>query len=170
MAEIGADPVLNTPRAAAAALDRDLPKVLQGRTLEEAGWERSDRLTIFVPFVGAGPDKTEDLYVVRLHFGYYPGWPPSTLFVNAETSKYEYPADVCWLPRIEGTNEISVHANYGKIGQLVCASVTLEFWKIKHNVKPEHVWKADTHNFAATLHAIEFGLRPAYYRGPQMER
>ncbi len=38
MALMNTDPVPVAPADAIAALEEDLPKVLKGRTLEEAGW------------------------------------------------------------------------------------------------------------------------------------
>src|SRR5690348_14341481 len=102
MARPGEEPVPNTPARAQAALEADLPRVLRGRTLEEAGWKRPDALTLLVPLAGEREDGTVDEFLLRLQFGYYRDWPPSAQFVNPETGTYRYPDDVRWLPRIEG--------------------------------------------------------------------
>jgi hypothetical protein len=167
MARTTENPVPNTPARARAALEADLPLVLRGRTLDEAGWTRPDPLTILVPLVGIREDKTRDDFLLRLQFGYYRDWPASAQFVNPETGSYCYPDDVSWLPRIEGTNEIAVHANYDNRLQLVCASVTLEFYLVRHGVAERLLWDPRMQNFSATLTAIERGLRPPFYKGRQ---
>src|SRR5258708_26548209 len=75
------------------------------------------------PFAGA---PAGDVYLLRLYFSYYPAWPPSARFVNPGT-RQSGPGDRQWLPAIEGTNEVHVHASYPPSGeQLICCSATLE--------------------------------------------
>jgi hypothetical protein len=167
MARAGQDPVPNTPGRAQTALEADLPVVLRGRTLEEVGWQRPDPLTLLVPLVGVREDKTTDEFFLRLQFGYYPDWPASAQFVNPDTRAFRHPDDVRWLPRIEGTNEIAVHANYDNRLQLICASVTLEFYIVRHGVAERLVWDPKLQNFSATLAAIERGLKQPFYKGRQ---
>jgi hypothetical protein len=165
VAQAGVDPVPSTPTLAIEALEKDLKKVLKGKTLEEVGWERPDPLTLLLPMVGVREDGTEDCYLLRLHFAYYPEWPPSALFVNPETRSYQYPQDEKYLPEIVG-NEIKMHANYNNKQQLICCSTTLEFYLVRHGVKPEHVWDKSHQNFWATISAIKRGLKFPIYRGP----
>ena len=167
MAVIGADPIPGAPAVARAALDAHLLKVLRGQSLEEAGWVRPDPLTLLIPLVSELPTGERHDYLLRLQFGYYPEWPPSAQFVNPETKRYAYPQDVSWLPRIEGTPEIQVHTNYGAVQQLLCCSLTLEFYLVRHGVEEKHLWDAGRMNFGATLHAIRRGLGPEFYRGRQ---
>ncbi len=116
MAQIGADPLPNTPTQARIALDQHLPIVLRGRTMEEVGWVRPDHLTLLIPVFGVNRMDEADEYLLRLHFGYYPEWPPSAQFINPATKRYVFPDDIRWLPRIEGASEIAIHANYSSIG------------------------------------------------------
>jgi hypothetical protein len=164
-------PVPNTPARAQAALEADLPVVLRGRTLQEAGWTRPDPLTLLVPLVGTRADGTRDDYLLRLNFLYYPDWPPSALFVNPKSQTYRHPEDLGWLPRVDGKGEIGVHAQYDIPGggktQLICASVTLEFYLILHDVKDCLVWDHTVQNFAATIAAVERALRQPHYQGRQ---
>jgi len=164
-------PVPNTPARAQAALDADLPRALLGRTLEDLSWERPDPLTLFIPLIGIREDETRDSYLLRLNFLYYPDWPPSAQFVNPEARTYSYPDDILWLPKIEGTSEIAVHAQYDVPGggktQLICASVTLEFYQVLHAVAAHLVWDSKLQNFSATLAAIQRVLRKPYYKGRQ---
>src|SRR6266496_4143176 len=112
MARMNTNPVPVAPADAIAALEEDLPVVLKGRTLEDVGWKRLDPLTLLVPMVGERPGQPDDPYLLRLGFGYYREWPASALFVNPETNDYRLGEDTKWLPKIEGTNEIAVHADY----------------------------------------------------------
>lgn len=154
MAKIGEDPVLNSPLAAREALERDLVKGLRGRT-----HQRPDSLTLLVPMFGNPDSESPDLFLLRLQFSYYPEWPPSALFMNPLTRQYDKAKDLMWLPRIEGNSRIQVHADHQQIGQLICSSMTLEFYKIRHGCNESDVW-TPKHTFAATLNEIEMGLRP----------
>lgn len=167
MAQMNTDPIAVPPTQAIAALEEDLPKVLKGKTVEEVRWTRLDSLTLLVPIIG-GRDEKGDEYLLRLGFGYYREWPPSALFVNPVTKTYEVGKDDEWLPKIEGWNELHVHANYNDTGQqLICCSNTLEFYKVRHTMEPKHVWDPERQNFAATLAAINLALRSTYYKGRQ---
>ena len=166
MAQMNTDPVVVPPAEAIAALDEDLVKVLKGQTVEAAGWTRLDPLTLLVPVTG-GRGEACDEYLLRLGFGYYRVWPPSALFVNPQTKTYEVGKDDRWLPRIEGCNEVHVHANYDGKGQLICCSNTLEFYMVRHGMEAKHLWNPERQNFAATLGAIRWALRSPYYTGRQ---
>jgi hypothetical protein len=106
-----------------------------------------------------------DFVALRLGFACYPEWPPSALFVNPQTLSYDKAKDKCWLPKIEGCPEIAVHTDYMNRGQLICCSLTLEFYNILHDVKPEHVWNSKEHNFSATINQVEWALRSPFYKG-----
>ena len=161
-------PVAVNPREATQALDEDLPKVLKGRTVADAGWRRPDPLTLLIPLWATAPTGSHDFYLLRLHFGYYRDWPPSAQFVNPRTLTYSIGSDTLWLPKIEGCSELRIHSAYDHSGrklQLICCSNTLEFYEVRHGVKQQHLWNGKTLNFAATLNAICRGLGPAYYKG-----
>lgn len=167
MAQIGVAPIPNTPAGAKAAFEKDLDRVLKGKTLEELGWERSDSLTLFVPLTAVRENGDEDSYLLRLQFGYYPEWPPSAKFVNPKTKTYSPEDDRSWLPKIEGTNELGIHADYNNKGQLICCSLTLEFYLVGHGVEARHLWDHNLYNFAGTINTIKRYLRPPYYKGRQ---
>jgi hypothetical protein len=166
MAKMNTEPTAMRPADAIAALDEDLSKVLKGKTIEETGWTRLDPLTLLVPVNGGRGDKVDD-YLLRLGFGYYREWPPSAQFVNPVTKVFEVGKDEKWLPKIEGWNELHVHANYNGTGQLICCSNTLEFYKVRHGMEAKHLWNPERQNFAATLAAINWALRSTYYKGRQ---
>jgi hypothetical protein len=172
------------------AVDRHLGQVLAGRTLESAGWERPDPLTLYVPMRGfttattavaygfdpaadpAGADgafagaPAGDDYLLRLYFSHYPAWPPSARFVNPATRQFAA-GDGRWLPAITGASELHVHANYGSTsGQVICCSATLEFYLINHQVADQHRWQPGS-SFASTLNVLSRYMRPPAYVGRQ---
>lgn len=165
MAKAGTLPVLATPTDAIAAFEQDLPKALRHRTLDEAGWRRLDDMTLLVPMEGLQANGAVDSYLLRLGFAWSPEWPPSTLFVNPKTLAYDKTKDACWLPKIEGCNEVATHTDYQGHGQLVCCSLTLEFYAVLHGVQPENVWDSQRHNFSATINQIEWALKSKFYKG-----
>lgn len=149
------------------AFQRDLQSVLKGDTLTDRGWSQPNDLTLLVPMLADTMQQGQvDLYLLRLFFDHYPKGPPSAQFLNPLTMDYRFPDDVRWVPRCEGLQDINFHTNYsGSAGQVICSSTTLEFYKVNHDVKPEHVWDPSRMNFLATLAAIRRGLAPAHYRG-----
>jgi hypothetical protein len=153
-------------------LEQDLPRVLKGRSVEQVGWCRLDQLTLLVPFYAKSPTCLYDFYLLKLNFSCYPEWPPSAQFVNPSTLNYTPGTDKKWLPLCEGTNEIYFHDNYSNQGkQLICCSASLEFYEVRHSLSnPAHIWQHPHQNFSATIAAIDFGLRPDFYRGPQATR
>jgi hypothetical protein len=163
-------PTPNTPAEARRVLDEQLATMLGGESLADWGWARLDALTLLVPLVGVRESGESDAFLLRLGFGYYPEWPPSALFVNPSTLRYSYPDDAPYLPLIQGTQELQVHQKYevpGGSGQLICASVTLEFYVVSHSVNDEHIWNPERQNFAATINGIRQWLKPPYYNGRQ---
>src|SRR4051812_41263159 len=164
MAARGQKPVLANPLAARAAFERDLTVVLEGRrvTWEESGWTRVDELTLLIPLTGYRNQVAGDPgFFLKLDFRHYPEWPPSAQFVNPATRKYVYPADAYWLPRLE-SDEMRTHENYDNKCQLICSSVTLEFYEVLHGVEEKFVWKHPRQTFAATLNQVEWALNHHY--------
>ncbi len=155
-----------TPARAIEALEKHLRVVLQGQTLESVGWKQLDPLTLLIPLQAVREDGGTDDYYFRFGFAYYPEWPPSVRAVNPKTLRYDYPADVRWLPSVERCSEIGFHPQYNaSVGQLICNSSTLEFYQVRHSCEPWHLWDAGRHTFALTLNVLRDCLRPPYYRG-----
>lgn len=148
------------------AFHRDLQAFLKEGTLSDRGWSKPDDLTLLVPTLVENSALGQvDLYLLKLVFDHYPKGPPSAQFINPITMTYSHPSDLCWVPKSEGAPDIHFHPNYNNAGQLICSSTTLEFYKVNHEVQPEHVWDPQRMNFLSTLAAIRRGLAPAYYKG-----
>lgn len=166
MAAAGKAPVLANPIAARAALEQDLVKVLQGRgvTWEGSGWRRIHDHGLLIPVTGYLKEAADvPDFLLRLEFFHYPDWPPSAQFVNPSTGGFVIGHDGFWLPKID-TEEIKTHENYGgNQGQVICSSVTLEFYAVLHGVEEKYVWKHPRQNFAATINQIEWALRHHYH-------
>lgn len=166
MAAKGQKPVLANPLVARAALEHDLAVVLRGRgvTWEESGWTRANDLALLIPVTGYAANVADGPpFTLKLEFHHYPDWPPSAQFVNPVTRTFVRPGDLYWLPRIE-SDEIRTHADYGEQHiQLICSSVTLEFYEVLHGVEDKHVWRHPRQTFAATLNQIEWALRNCYH-------
>lgn len=148
------------------AFQRDLKEVLGDDTLIARGWSQPDDLTLLVPMIAENPQSGQaDFYLLRLVFDHYPKGPPSAQFINPITMTYVHTSDRPWLPKCEGAQDIHFHPNYNDSGrQLICSSTTLEFYKVNHDVKAEHVW-TEQMNFKVTLSAIRRGLAPPFYKG-----
>jgi hypothetical protein len=148
------------------AFQRDLLSALKEDTLTGRGWSKPDDLTLLVPMFAEDTSKGRtDLYLLRLVFDHYPNGPPSAQFINPQTLDYQYPQDVQWVPRCESAPDIAFHPNYNRSMQLICSSTTLEFYKVNHDVKAEHVWDPQRMNFLSTIAAIRRGMAQPFYRG-----
>lgn len=163
MAAKGQRPVMANPLAARAAFEHDLAVVLGGRQVAEAGWTRPDDLALLVPVTGYMQNQPQNPpFTLKLEFRHYPEWPPSAQFVNPATKLFNRQTDLYWLPRIE-SDEIRTHSDYGDQHiQLICCSVTLEFYDVLHEVDDRFVWKHPRQTFAATLNQIVWGLGHHY--------
>lgn len=148
-----------------AAFAADLSRFLGQRTLDEVGWAKPDDLTLLVPLFATRADGGKDPYLLRLYFDHYPTWPPSALFVNPLTLTYKYPDDVQWVPQASYHRELAFHTNHPGSIQLVCCSLTLEFYKVNHSVDEAVTWRQGKHNFVSTIAAIKRALISPYYVG-----
>jgi hypothetical protein len=160
----GKAPVQDIVRGQQAFADH-LERLLRGRALDDLGWVKPDDLTLLVPMFGATAAGRKDAYLLRLYFDHYPVWPPSAQFVNPLTLEYRLADDAKWVPQSNGHQEIAFHTNYTNQGQLICCSLTLEFYKVHHSVEPHLVWNGEKQTFAATIAAIKRALVPPYYTG-----
>jgi hypothetical protein len=165
MARANEKPTLDV-QAGAAALDEDIPRVLNllgADSLEALGWRRSNRLTLLVPMSGVFQGAKDD-FLLRLGFQAYRKWPPSAQFVNPSTHVYAHPTDQHFVPRLTSP-ECHTHTEYARPGggtlQLICCSATLEFYEVLHGVEPQHIWR-ETDTFLVTTTAIQKAMTSFY--------
>ena len=149
------------------ALARDLARYLGDRNLVDVGWEQPNDLTLLVPMFGVRPTGECDLYLLKLEFDCYPDCPPRTQFVNPVTRTFAGQSDIAWMPSANNVPHLGFHVNYNGQGQLICSSMTAEFYFVNHDVAAEHVWQKGKHTFASTLAAIRRGLVAPHYIGRQ---
>lgn len=147
------------------AFAADLSRFLGQRSLDEVGWAKPDDLTLLVPLFGTRAGGGRDPYLLRLYFDHYPTWPPSALFVNPLTLTYKYRDDVQWVPETNYPQEIAFHTNYPPGIQLICCSLTLEFYKVNHSVEEAMIWREEKHKFTSTIAAIKRALVQPHYMG-----
>lgn len=165
MSILGKAPVQDIARGQ-QVFAQHLDGALRGRSLDEVGWAKPDDMTLLVPLFGTTAAGRKDAYLLRLYFDHYPAWPPSALFVNPLTLEYRLADDAKWVPQSSGNQEIAFHTNYGgNQGQVVCCSLTLEFYKVNHSVEPHLAWNGDRQTFLATIAAIKRVLIPPFYAG-----
>ncbi len=159
-------PVSGDPIEAAQALDAHLALYLRARgvnRLEELGWTRPTKLMLHIPIVAG----QEDRFLLEFIFTHYPEWPPRVRFVNPESKRFEYPGDMCWVPKIEQTQAIAIHETYEDGGQkfygYICCSYNLDYYTSQHNMnQPYDHWNTKQRTFNATLSVIEDALAKRY--------
>ena len=163
MAQTATAPTLDLA-AGAAALDRDIPRVLallSAASLADLGWSRPNKLTLLVPLQARDAHGKSEDFLLRLGFEAYPAWPSSAQFVNPVTTVFAPPQDRCFIPKLT-SQECYTHVAYPPKGiQLICCSATREFYEVEHNVEDRHVWdKRNT--FYTTIVAIERAMAESY--------
>lgn len=163
MAQTATAPTLDLV-AGAAALDRDIPRVLAlvgATSLDDLAWSRPSKLTLLVPLQARSAQGRREDFMLRLGFEAYPAWPPSAQFVNPSTKIFSPPQDRCFIPKLT-SQECYTHAIYQPKGiQLICCSATREFYEVAHSVEDRHIWdKRNT--FYTTIIAIERAMAESY--------
>jgi hypothetical protein len=156
--------------AGKAAFERHLAMATSTRSLAERGWICHDDLTLLVPLRAINPKSFEvDSYLLRLTFDYYPDNPPGAMFVNPETLVFAGPDDAPHMPLCESSPQVHFHLNYPEYGPMICASTTLEFYKVNHGVNEQHRWDGKQRTFLDTIASVKSGLNEPFYRGRQVK-
>lgn len=112
-----------------------------------------------------------DDYHLDLDMSYYRQHPPGVTFVNPHTRSFDPSGDARWLPVAASKplhTDIRYHASYTVNGverQMVCNSLTLEYYMTGHSPQPEERWDPDRHTLSATLNLLQTMLTPPYYGG-----
>ncbi|HEV3188491.1 MAG TPA: hypothetical protein VGZ04_10680 [Acidimicrobiales bacterium] len=150
------------------------------RELDARGWNRSevDELHLLIE-IPAGPvDERFDSYFLKIGAEYYDAYPPTVLFVEPIDGLPRARANTEWWPRLNSTpGWIQLHDSYqyqengsSYEGQLVCCSVTAEYYISGHVPTDSQLWSTGERTVAATLSRISEILAPPFYGGPSAPR
>lgn len=176
-------PAAVDPEIAAAVLATHVRRVEQSEQARDAGWRFNwlDPLHVVVEMIGQRTTGERDQYYVKLGAEFYDLYPPTTAFVcppdsagEAPGAAYawpEAPAGSRWLPVVNGLPWLAIHSNFaifadGRPRQLVCCSMTYEYYITSHAPTSGQRWQQGRHTIAATLNRLQEALTSQYYQGP----
>ena len=176
-------PALADPEIAAAVFAGHLDRVSQGAQARQRAWvfTRLDAMHVVVSITGTRPDGHRDGYYLKLGAEYYDRYPPTTSFVcpprpatghTADRDGWtEAPAGTRWLPVVQGLPWFAIHPGYGNFAdgvarQLVCCSMTFEYYITGHGPTTGQQWRQGRHTLAATLNRVHDALNSTNYQGP----
>ena len=144
------------------------------------GWAFTwlDPLHVVVEVTPERPTGGGDRFYVKLGAEYYDLHPPTTAFVCPPASAADTTAPPSWspagpgsrwLPVLEPLPWFAVHGAYsftGGPGQLVCCSMTFEYYVTNHSPTAGQQWRQGQHTLVATLTRIQDALDSPNYKGP----
>jgi hypothetical protein len=176
-------PALADAEIAAAVFADHVARVEKGEQARAHGWTfiRLDPLHVVVTMTAVRPSGQQDTYYVKLGGEYYDTYPPTTSFVcpprpeagdqPARATWSEAGAGSRWLPVVNGLQWLAIHAVYpsfadGVPRQLVCCSMTFEYYISGHNPTPGQRWQQGRHTLGATLNRLQDALISDQYEGP----
>lgn len=176
---------------AAAVFATHVTRVRASAQAREHGWQFTelDPLHVVVTLAAVRPGGERDLYHIKLGAEFYDSYPPTTSFVSpprpgatgepARQGWTEAAAEGSrWLPMVAALPWFAIHPTYGyppqevaNAGysvprQLVCCSMTFEYYISNHNPAVGQRWQQGRHNLGATLARIQDALTSPNYQGP----
>lgn len=171
------------PEIAATVFADHMARVSGGAQARERGWTFTwlDAMHVVVTVTGTRPDGQRDGYHLKLGAEYYDRHPPTTSFVcpprpasgNApgRDGWTEAPAGSRWLPNVPELPWFAIHSGYGNFAdgvarQLVCCSMTFEYYITGHGPTAGQQWRQGRHTLAATLNRVQDALNSPNYQGP----
>lgn len=163
------------PVVAMATFTGHLDQLWANRGLAERGWAREtvDDLHVVVTIpahrTGEHGEVTEPFHVL-LGAEYYDLYPPTVMFVSPEAGWPRARKGSRWWPNVVGIPWLGLHDDFqypdGPRRQLVCFSMTAEYYMTGHNPTEAQRWRQGTHTVAATLNRLADVLSSSSYRGP----
>lgn len=176
-------PAVADAEIAAAVFGAHLARVEASEQARASGWTftRLDPLHVVVGLAASRPDGRRDDFFVKLGGEYYDAYPPTTSFVRPPSAPtgdrpagggwVVAPPGSRWLPVVNGLDWLAIHAVYsgyadGVPRQLVCCSMTFEYYITNHSPTPGQHWRQGRHTLGATLNRIQDALDSAHYQGP----
>lgn len=168
------------PEVAARTFHRHLDTYWANRHLDASGWSRTaiDDLHTVVSIPARRANGTIEPYFVRLGAEYYDPYPPTVLLVAGLEGWPRARSGTTWWPQISRPDWIALHGTYQYTdrqgqqfeGQLVCFSMTAEYYMSNHSPTENQRWCQGRHTVAATLSRLAEVLGPAHYIGPDAPR
>ncbi|MDQ6797220.1 MAG: hypothetical protein M3011_04190 [Actinomycetota bacterium] len=169
------------PGIAAVTFDSHLETYWTNSGRDAKGWSRTqiDALHTVVTIPAPRPDGGVDPYYVRLGADYYDAYPPTVLIVAPEEGWPRARAGTPWWPVVTPPNWCALHDTYpysdaqGRPlfeGQLVCFSMTAEYYMSNHGPTEAQRWTPGRHTVAATLSRLGEILSPLHYGGQNATR
>ena len=168
------------PEVATRTFCRQLDTYWANRDLDSNGWTRVavDPLHTVVSIPARRPDGTTEPYFFRLGAEYYDPFPPTVLIVAGTEGWPRARAGTTWWPQLSRPGWIALHDSYRYTngqgdsveGQLVCFSMTAEYYMSNHSPTESQRWQQGRHTVAATLSRLAEVLGPPHYIGPDAPR
>lgn len=185
-------PALADGEIAAAVFDSHIARAAASAQARAHGWTftRLAPLHVVVRVEATRPGGEVDRYFVKLGAEYYDLCPPTTSFVCPPHTDVEDtwanadnrgPWRIArlgsrWFPLVEGLPWFAIHdayqcavpgnPEYASPRQLVCCSMTFEYYVSGHQPTDGQQWRQGRHTLSATLNRISDALKSANYRGP----
>ena len=169
------------PEVAARQFNTHLESYWLSRGCADWGWTRSmvDDLHTVITLPAIRADGGTDDYYIRLGADYYDTYPPTVLIVAPERSWPRARAGTPWWPTVTPSGWFALHDSYQYCnaqgqpifeGQLVCFSMTAEYYMSGHGPTEAQKWTPGRHTIAATLSRLREILSPPHYGGPSAPR
>lgn len=173
---------------AAAVFASHVARVSASTQARARGWRFTwlDPLHVVVSVHATRATGEQDIYYVKLGAEFYDLYPPTTSFVcpppqRAATAvdQHQWPAarqGSRWFPLVDSLPWFAIHDAYpfqvpsnsdnASTRQLVCCSMTLEYYLSNHQPTPGQRWQQGRHTLGATLNRIHDALNTVNYKGP----
>jgi hypothetical protein len=160
------------PQIAAAVFKQHLDDLWAKERPHQLGWQRTrlDELHEVIMLPAKRKTGEIDPYYIRLGGEYYDAAPPTVAVVSpndwaiaSEPSR--------WFPKIDPKPPwFGLHSAYqwpdSTKRQLVCFTLSAEFYMTAHSPKESELWQQGRHTLAATLFRLSEVLSPSYYKYP----
>lgn len=169
------------PEVAARTFMSHLNTYWQNRGCTDRGWSRTlvDDLHTVVTIPALRADGGTDDYYIRIGAEYYDTYPPTVLIVAPVDGWPRARAGTPWWPMVTGSSWFALHDSYQYAdaqgqplfeGQLVCFSMTAEYYMSNHGSTDAQKWTSGRHTVAATLSRLAEILSPPHYGGTSAPR
>jgi hypothetical protein len=164
---------LADPEIASVTFMEHLDRLWATGRPERLGWARRDdvdKLHTIITLPAKRPTGEVDPYYFRLGAEYYDAAPPTVALVQPDGVTHA-PEKSQWFPVLHAKPPwFGLHAAYpwpsGEKRQLVCFTLSAEFYMTDHSPKESEQWTQGRHTLAATLYRLAEILSPKYYRRP----